>query len=48
MLALFRRRILGKYPAAPCSPGPLVLLLIDNVTGGNLKYCLFGGVPLFL
>ena len=24
---LFRRRILGQYPAAPCSPGPFVLLL---------------------
>ena len=24
MLALFRRRILGRYPAAPCSPGPFV------------------------
>ena len=27
ILALFRRRILGKYPVAPCSPGPFVLLL---------------------
>ena len=27
ILALFRRRILGQYPAAPCSPGPFVLLL---------------------
>ena len=25
---LVRRRILGQYPAAPCSPGPLGLLLI--------------------
>ena len=25
--ALFRRRILGQYLAAPCSPGPFVLLL---------------------
>ena len=29
-LALFRRRILGQYPAAPCSPGPFVLLLTDK------------------
>ena len=28
VLALFRRRILGQYSAAPCSPGPFVLLLI--------------------
>ena len=27
ILALFRKRILGQYPAAPCSPGPFVLLL---------------------
>ena len=27
ILALFRRRIFGQYPAAPCSPGPFVLLL---------------------
>ena len=27
ILALFRRRILGQYPAAPCSPGPFCLLL---------------------
>ena len=27
-LALFWRRILGQYPAAPCSPGPFVLLLM--------------------
>ena len=28
IMALFRRRILGQYPAANCSPGPFVLLLI--------------------
>ena len=27
ILALFRRRILGQYPAAPFSPGPFGLLL---------------------
>ena len=27
---LFRRRILGQYPAAPRSPGPFVLLLISG------------------
>ena len=26
----FWRRILGQYPAAPCSPGPFVLLLIKS------------------
>ena len=26
-MTLFRRRLLGQYPAAPCSPGPFVLLL---------------------
>ena len=30
ILALFRRRILGQYPAAPYSPGPFVLLLISR------------------
>ena len=35
---LFRRRILGQYPAAPCSPGPFVLLLIcDRPDQGQLR-----------
>ena len=28
IVARFRRRILGQYPAVPCSPGPFVLLPI--------------------
>ena len=35
-LVLFKRRALGQYPAAPCSPGPFGLLL---------TFCLFGDFP---
>ena len=31
ILALFGRRILGQYPAAPSSPGPFVLLLMKLI-----------------
>ena len=33
ILALLRRRILGQYPAATCSPGPFGLLLKDVILG---------------
>ena len=43
--ALFRRSILGQYPAAPCSPGPFVLLLksarlsaIRNLKSPRLRF----------
>ena len=36
-LALFRRRILGQYPASPRSPGPFRLLLKDGRC--TLKIC---------
>ena len=35
--ALFRRRILGQYPAAPCSPGPFVLLLNNMTRSSRLQ-----------
>ena len=38
----FRRRILGRYPAAPCSSGPFVLLLSS---GGIENPSFLGGCP---
>ena len=39
MLALFGRRILGQYPAAPSSPGPFVLLLNCAFKQGMAPFC---------
>ena len=43
ILALFGRRILGQYPAAPCSPGPVVLLKHRQVTDLDVTVLGFSG-----
>ena len=46
-LALFRKRSLGQYPAAPCSPGPFGLLLkLIGLVPVAFNFCnfLWGGL----